>query len=75
MSLLDLILRCDESSLIHFLWTEDLLPELNRKWVERFWPGRPLSTPSTRCSSDMCAVNPTAADRPVVDDKIAANAS
>ncbi len=34
MSLLDLILRCDEASLIHLLWTEDLLGELSRKWVE-----------------------------------------
>ena len=35
MSLLDLILRCDESSLIDLLWTEDLLAELSRKWVEK----------------------------------------
>ena len=33
MSLLDLILRCDEASLISVLWTEDLLGELARTWV------------------------------------------
>jgi hypothetical protein len=33
ISLLDLILRCDEASLITVLWTEDLLNELERTWV------------------------------------------
>jgi hypothetical protein len=33
MSLLDLILRCDEASLIKVLWTEDLLSELEVSWV------------------------------------------
>jgi hypothetical protein len=34
MSSLDLILRCDEASLLTVLWTEALLAELTRKWVE-----------------------------------------
>jgi PIN domain len=35
LSSLDLILRCDEASLLTVLWTEDLLAELSRKWVEK----------------------------------------
>ncbi len=35
MSLLDLVLRCDEASLISVLWTEDLLDELTRTWVAK----------------------------------------
>lgn len=35
MSLLDLILRCDEAALINVLWTEDLLGELARTWFAK----------------------------------------
>jgi predicted nucleic acid-binding protein len=35
ISLLDLILRCDEASLISVLWTDDLLDELARVWVRK----------------------------------------
>jgi predicted nucleic acid-binding protein len=34
ISLLDLMLRLDEASLHEIIWTEDLLDELVRKWVE-----------------------------------------
>jgi len=34
ISLLDLLLRLDEVSLHEIIWTEDLLDELARKWVE-----------------------------------------
>ncbi len=34
ISLLDLLLRLDEASLHELIWTEDLLDELARKWVE-----------------------------------------
>jgi hypothetical protein len=35
IALLDLVLRCDEASLISVLWTEDLLDELRRTWVAK----------------------------------------
>jgi hypothetical protein len=35
ISLLDLVLRCDEASLVSVLWTEDLLAELTRTWVAK----------------------------------------
>lgn len=35
ISLLDLILRCDEADLHRTVWTEDLLAELARVWVEK----------------------------------------
>lgn len=35
MSLLDLVLRLDEAELHEIVWTEDLLDELARKWVEK----------------------------------------
>lgn len=35
MSILDLILRCDERDLLRVVWSEDLLTELERVWVRQ----------------------------------------
>lgn len=35
ISLLDLILRCDEADLHRIVWTDELLAELERVWVEK----------------------------------------
>ena len=35
ISLLDLVLRLDQAELHEMVWTEDLLDELARKWVEK----------------------------------------
>jgi len=41
ISLLDLILRCDEQDLHRVVWTDDLLDELTKVWV-RMEHGQPI---------------------------------
>lgn len=46
ISLLDLILRLDEAALHRVIWTEDLLEELARTWVDKGARSRESATPT-----------------------------